>query len=433
MLNLSISRYIVLLAFIHSGRCTKHSKDDIEKIAAEYRERHVILNSPEDVGAGHTKVIHNLQLRLMQKLPSNKNEYLREVSLAMSEHICDPFDVSCNRRVMENIMNLKVGPQGEAKSGFEHLEMNLLRKDFDPIVMKSLEKLFFAISLADLNEDPTDVLHLLRRNYEDLKYGKEVTNEKDRMLGLLSYSVGMESTKQWHEIFNDEENPFSRMRKAFHGENVRKRNLQIFTNPLNPLNPDSPLNPINTGSGLGSGPIDTTLIPTDGTGTGLGGSLINFGDLLEADVIGVTAGLISSGFDLIVGDNSSFLGTTLEQASLSSANQIIGDLTPENPADCLFPGTILCPDNNNTTDNNCLFPNLNPFCDQTTTTTTTNNTDGSATSEAAVNQDNPQNCLFPNSPFCNTTVPNPDDAVEDNGCLFPNSPFCNPSARVPPP
>jgi len=398
-----ITLYFVLL---HTASSTQYSKEDVDRIAAEYKARILVLTSPEDVGSGHTKIIHNLQLRMEKKLPTSKTEYLRELSLAMSEHVCDPFDVFCNGRVMKNTMDIKVGPQGDAISGFEHLKMNVLPEDFDPIVLKSLEKLFVLISLADLEEDPTDVLNLMKQDFDKLKHSEDVINDEDRIVGLLSYSVGMESTKQWHQIFNDAENPFYRFLIS-NEEERRQRNLQIFNNPLNPLS-NLPIvgNPTST-------PADP-LIPSTGTGAG-----IDFGNLLEADVIGASSGIIMGSFDVITGDGVPILSSTLEQASLASAKQVVGDLTPSLPEDCLFPGTILCPEGNAIDNpNNCIFPN-SPSCNSTTGTNGFNN-DGNP-----IDPNNPQNCAFPDSPYCNTTSPNLNDSTQGNGCLYPGSVFCD--------
>lgn len=388
------------------------SPPDLEKLTNEFLSRHIIPSTPEDVGIGHTSVIQNLNLRIEQILPNTRTEYLRQVSLAMSEHICHPFDFECNRNVMKRTSTLhldyKVSPE---MSMLEHVTQNVLPTDFDPKAKEYLTQLYQHISRIDLNEDPTPILHQMNLDLQELKYNDEIENEQHRLVGSVAYSVGMESAKQWHEIFNDPTNAFYRFviaqkhQRQNKNKNEKQRNLQL----------DSLINlglDLAGGAGGEIGDItDLLALATGNADTFIPDPLlpntevdldIDFNELLEMDVTGAATGVIETGFATVTGGQTSVLTNVLAEAALASAIQIVEDLTlgPEDEEaneDCLFDGTELCNEEN--------FTPGGP--------------------------DNPQNCPFPDSPFCNTTTPNPGDAVTVNGCLYPNSPWCSHNSNPP--
>lgn len=473
-MKLSLSLRLTLTLGFYSILETLAKDDDVSRRTSILDEervifRPIILKGPEDVGSGHTSIIHNLQQRMEKNPPKSHEEYLRAISLATSEHLCDPFDISCNKKVMENTMNLKVGPQGDATSGIQHLKLNVLPENFDDAVMKSLEKLFFTSSLADLDEEPLDVLMIMNKDYEELKNNDEVENEGHRMIGLMAYAVGMESAKQWHEIFNNQESPFYRFVTDINNAKQHRRNQQL-SDLIGPVlgsagaiaenvaimagnvaeggggggsatitgvpEVSSIVNSVGAGNGGGVSVTGVPDVPdglggvTEGISTiansiGIGNigvpSLdqeqinsfledpenldIDYTKLLEADIIGASSAAIVGTFDLIGGDksrdSSSVLGTTLEQATISSAKQIAIELMPPKPELCLFPGTALCAKKDDKDDNN-EEPSL----------------------DVEIDQNNPQNCKHPNSPYCNKTIPGPGDTVVPNGCLFPDSIHC---------
>ena len=318
------------------------------------------LAHPKDVGSGHTQIIVDLQNRIEQHQPRNKDEYLNHLSITMVNHLCNPSDAKCKSYLEKKTANLECGPKGDAKDGFEHVSLNVFPKDFDPYVLESFEVLFHSVAITDLKTKPTEIVKLMDLYFQDLKRNENILNEDHRQIGLVAYSVAMESTKQWFEILNDQNNAFYQFLLLTYTDSMNGRKLQDLT------------------------------------------SVIDFVGLIEADIIGATEGAILSLFNPAT---DPILQSALAQASIASSKQVIDSITPdvpdlslpELPNNCLlFPNSPLCNPNTNEDfdDNECIFPN-SPLCDST------------ATNNSVVNQVIENNngtfpgCgIFPNSPLC---------------------------------
>jgi len=340
---------------------------------------------------GHTRIIQSIQERMENNPPKTKSQYLQAIGLAAGELLCEKDDIDCQKRIMRTTIHLPVGPQGKAESGIHHLKLNVLPKSFDPAVFKSLEKLFFTSSLADLKEDPVQILRIMHEDFEDLKHNEDVTNEKDRMIGLVFYTVGMESAKQWHSIFNDGENPYVQLYNRLKPKRRKARFLQLGNLIGNVVAG------VAGNTEIGQQVVDSSV----GQSLGIGSSVpnvqgtieadVNYTELLEADLIGVSAGLITGGFGAAQENESDIFNAVLEQASLASAKQVVNTFSPPEP---------------DASGDSCI---LGIFCSQ---------------SSIDEDLDNPQGCKHPNSPYCNTTKPNPGDPVNPGGCIFDSSEFC---------
>jgi len=178
------------------------------------------FTEPEDVGMGHTKVIQDLHQRMRDKPPLNGDEYMIHMIEAVVEYMCKPMTREC----VEDILSTTDAIDMSYQNGYAHLTNNILSDDFDEEVLSSIENLFFSVGLLEWDESPEEILNVMYKNFENLRDNTEVENEHHRLVGLVAYSVGMESAKQWHEIFNDDENQFHKLIHAHH-ENSR-RNLQ---------------------------------------------------------------------------------------------------------------------------------------------------------------------------------------------------------------
>jgi len=393
--------------FIFVFACfAKFSHGEITKFAPQK----LALALPEDVGHGHSQIIHDLQEQLAKKQPANGREYLQFISLIMMEHFCKLDSLQCNKNMAELTTSITLGPQGNVSSGYEHVSMNLLPEDFDPQVLTSLKKLFDTISMAELHENPENILIILNEEFEDLKNSENAIDEDHRLVGLLTYSVGMESLKQWYEVLNDKTNPFYQMLLLLSPRKKRYLQTEALLNSL----------------------TDEAI------------EQIDFIRLIEADMIGAAAGAIAAVFD----SSGDILSNALTQASLASLKQVANEIVPD-VTGCLFPESQLCnptgnpqgPDNPNNPDGNCLFPNWSiciPFGNNGSENTDpdilngpdsnngNNPTDTSNPNEDnnANNGNNPTDTSNPNE---NNDTEGPGNSIlpEITGCLFPNSESCN--------
>jgi len=274
---------------------------------------------PEDVGMAHTEVIHDLHQRMREQPPSNKDEYLDHMLDAIVDYMCDPVTEQCIDRIFETFDNIDM----TYSSGFEHVSKNLVPKDFDAIVLDSMEKLFKSISLLSWDESPKEILEEMFVNFEDLRDNEEVEDDRHRMVGLVAYSVGMESAKQWHEILNEPDNQFHKLITI--QKEINQRRLQDEL--LGGLSPSDILTNVQAGAVNDLDPID----------------------LVEADVVGSAAGAIMGGFDVVEGENSTLLEVVAESAILYSATNIVEQFAAPNEGGGLIDNIVGGVTNNNGT------------------------------------------------------------------------------------
>jgi len=338
------------------------------------------LTQPEDVGMGHTKIIQDLQQLMIHDPPTNRIEYLRHLGLAMVQNMCEPNNVQCMRKLVKNTLQRNI----KYDNGLEYISQNLAGKvgGLDSTVLDSMEKLFYSLSLASFNENPRDILRVMNRDLEELKVNSEVKNEQHRTIGLIAYSVGMESTKQWHEIFNDSSGPIPKL-MAFMWGKKHSRNLQNLD-------------------------LNTILQLADVLGIEL-----DIVDIIEADVIGATAGAISAAFDASEGNTVSVFDVALALGTEYSVRFLTDSIIPDVPQIPTFPGTpgggILPNPDPSPNPNDCQFPNIPFLCPDNSTVDNIFDNDSPTQSPVQNNSDDNSNsnnviaqacALFPNNPLC---------------------------------
>lgn len=303
----------------------------------------------------------------------------------------------------------------------------MMQQGIDPTIVDLINDLFVTITLGG-TEPMAKVLALMNKNMETIKNTNATQIQKD--IGTIAYSIGMESFKQWYEIFNDKTS-------AFHP----KRRLQLF--------PD----------------------PEDGAGAPIGDDLSLDNDVIAEIIGGDIVGAVEEALDQL------FSGEPLNPTLIlgfsvgASLRSYLDEVTTIDDDECFFPNNPLC--NDDDTDANpepCLFPN-SPLCDNDDTVVVVDDVDDTDA--------NTEPCLFPNSPLCNnsdTVVDvagditngdniqdtidgiigdggNNDEVIDENGdegsndgegvidvgdvdpigtfCnLFPNSPQCQETARA---
>ena len=449
-------------------------------------EAELSSSDPRNVGLSHTKIIQKLERRMRDKPPQSHEEYLHAISLEMREHLCESTDPVCNARIVDKTIHMIPGPKDGFEDGWEYAQ-SILPDGFDPIVLTHMEDLFFSLSLTGTDrENVRDVLAFLHSNYEKLSLDENVISEDDRQIGLVAYSVGIESTKQWHEIMSDKKSPYHNLLLTVKQEQIRlkkddvqgdqkgeDRNLQFgtpsVTNQLNNLN-------------LTSTELEQA-----------------FFTLLEADVLGGTEGAIMALFDSGVLNpseerNNTMVASALEEATMASMKAVVGVYIQETfetvTEDCSFPASFWCTSQGGGLGGGSVggglggagslaeglgefaasgnAPDINGIIDSVTGA----GVGGSGTG-GGIGTD--PGCLFPDSPFCATTTNNngvnsnslppsqtieppevdvpddvqedlPDDVpedppstpvtgvVDDDDCLFPDSPaLCQNGSNVVPP
>ena len=363
----------------------------------------IFPTSPEHVGLAHTLIIQNLMQKFEINPPQNSLEYLHAVSTEMRKISCEPKDPDCNSRIVRRTMEIKPDQYDEVT--------NILPKNFEPDVAEAIFNLYDITELVDI-DDPSKVLNYMNEKKESL-FNRENINESDRLVGLLTFSVGMESTKQWAEVVTDPKNPFHLIAtKQREGD----RKLQM---------------------------IDTSDPEIQ----------LKFVNMLQADISGAISGAIE-GIGGGMAENT-MMGKAIEDASIASLKSFMlnfvappsistivnsecdfpdafwcddGDIiVPGGDGACLFPGSSLCDENNENSIlppiDPCIIPN-NPLCDGQKNTT--------QPVRPPLPPINP--CLIPNNPLCaennnssSTVVLPPFDP-----CIIPNHPLCDRNNTVAP-
>ena len=343
----------------------------LRQVISENREdqnsNRIFPSSPEDVGLAHTKVIHNLQHKFETKLPQNAMEYLHEVSLEMRKIACDENDAICNADIVKKIREIQPGLEQGVNERIEHVK-SILPNKFDPEVISILEDLYLGSKLAKI-KSAHHVLSFMNERLEDLRHSETISNDDHRLVGMLAYSVGIESTKQWAEVLSNPKNPFHLIPGDNDSNNRKLQEMAITDSELDQL----------------------------------------FTDILQSDISGAVSGAISAlGFVL----PTTIMGSAMSEATIASLKSFMAAFISNPQAidpDCTFPNAFWCDDNNESDeDEPCMFPGT-PFC---------NNDDN----DLVPNGLNP--CLIPNNPFCTGNNETITQIEGDDDCKFPNLPFC---------
>lgn len=294
------------------------------------------LTTPEDVGLGHTQLIHELQKRMTEVPPTDYTDYLRHLASIVMEHLCHPTVVSCTQRIAQDATHSNY----KFENGYDFF-VELMTEQYDSVALNSIHELFQHIGQLQLDQDPTLLLESMKNHFQQLQINSTITNETDRMVGLIAYSVGMESAREWHSILNKPTNPFRILSTSILQNQMQNhdRKLQddggggggVFSNIVSGITGIVGGGGGGTDGGAGGGAGGGTDGGTDGAGTD--GSIsalgIDITKLVEVDVIGATAGAVSSAFDIALNRNVSLIEKTFEYAVLFSAREIIRQLTPE--------------------------------------------------------------------------------------------------------
>jgi len=252
-------------------------------------------NHPLDVGLVHAHIIHDLQERMEDSPPGSHLEYLHAVSQEMRSNLCDAKDPVCNSRIVQKTINMQTGPKNGHTDGLEYVK-SIVPDIFDPKVMDYMDKLFFTMSLSEIDMEHTNqVLTVMKHDLDSMLQDKEIKHERSREVGMIAYSVAMESTKQWTEILTDESNPFNRALTSIAPDKYHERKLQF----------DQPDNTAVTQEN--SGFIDPALEEA-------------FLSLLEADLLGATEGAIEAFFAT---GNNTLVAQAVEEATMASLKAVV--------------------------------------------------------------------------------------------------------------
>jgi len=358
----------------------------------------LVLSSPEDIGQGHSRIIHNLQESFQRNLPKNNAEYLRAVYMEVGDNVCDLEDHQCYYRVAKRtIRNTNNISKKEGTTNSYTRVQHLLPKDFDPEALKSMNKL---MSTKATVKEVSNAVHRMYQDMQNLRNNKVVKNENHRNVVLIAYSVGMESAKQWAEILRDPKDPFNNMMDDEKGRS--RRRLQF--------------------DDLDSDELSESFLK-----------------VLQGDIVGSVDGAMEGLLDS--DSDKSTMTYALEAASVASLQAFVEVFLPGSGVggdddagigDCtLFPNRPGCLDDDNADNGgggigDCtLFPNR-PGCRD----------DDADKEDDSVDKEDDDYCPFPSMPDCglNLIDENPDD-TSNNGSNeegedptfcenYPNVPLC---------
>ena len=323
-----ISRIIVTLSVLWPYATSGLKSDE----NSQSNNQKIELSSPEHVGLAHTQIIQNLEQIFHEKLPQNDLQYLHAISLEMRRAACLETDVSCNSNIVRRTIEIEPGPPPGKKAHDLSYIQSILPREFDPEISTAIEDLLLSATLADFN-NPRDVLKYMNSNMNRIKHSETIENEHHRMAGIIAYSVGIESAKQWAEILQDPENPFHKIRNKEHHKNDPHRNLQSFGN----MSPEE---------------VQEKFVV-----------------MLQADILGAVTGAVNSVFDSEFG--KTMMQFSMEEASIASLKSFkdnfitLGTVTEVVGGECSFPNAFWCNLNlgagESSEEEDCMFPN-SPLC-----------------------------------------------------------------------
>eukprot|EP00594_Rhizosolenia_setigera_P013059 CAMPEP_0178955386 /NCGR_PEP_ID=MMETSP0789-20121207/9572_1 /TAXON_ID=3005 /ORGANISM="Rhizosolenia setigera, Strain CCMP 1694" /LENGTH=545 /DNA_ID=CAMNT_0020637003 /DNA_START=1909 /DNA_END=3546 /DNA_ORIENTATION=+ len=292
-------RYISTLINLFAFSSLLHVND------AHDGSRRISLSHPEDVGLGHTQIISNLQESIRASTPNNAKQFLQALATEMINTICEPHDQDCHQLMIHT--TLSTVPH--YTDHMQHIT-SILPDGFDSHVLSSLDRLFSTVSsmTSDTHES---TVQMIDRDLHDLKHSEIVEEELHRDIGIMAYSVGLESMKQWREVLDDEDNPFHRMRRK------RSRNLQFL--PGDTADPDA----VDEGSRFDTqfaSVVQADIVgAVDGAITGMLGSDTTMNAALAKASTSSTKAFMVSFVDDALGIGGDLLGDT-------GGNSVAGDL-----------------------------------------------------------------------------------------------------------
>lgn len=215
-------------------------------------------------------------------------------------------------------------------------------------------------------------VQMIDRDLHDLKHSEIVEEELHRDIGIMAYSVGLESMKQWREVLDDEDNPFHKMNKSIesdeeNNDHSRFRSLQF----------------------LPEGEEEEGGISDE-----------DFSLLIQSDIVGAVDGAVNGLFSGNVLFLQIGLANSVKDSALKYAELFVNDIGPDEDG-CFLPDSIFC--NNGVKDDD--------FDDDY--------------------YDSEDDCLFPDSPLCGSGVSNVTNEIISNPeeselpCLLPQIQNCS--------
>jgi len=164
-----------------------------------------------DAGAYHTEGFEQLAELYSKKKPSSKLEMILDVSTIASS-FCPKGDELCKNNAYKFTLE-----QFQDKKQLEEVEYP---KNFDQRIKNAMDETLTVISNKD-NLDIDSVVEKLTQLEDSMTEMKDI-DENNRVVGLATVSVAIESAKLWHAVDSDETHPLHAMRGHFNKNNNRK-------------------------------------------------------------------------------------------------------------------------------------------------------------------------------------------------------------------
>lgn len=145
----------------------------------------------EDVGAFHTDAFERLADIHAVKKPVDR-EGLRKNSVTLALSYCNKDVLNCQETVERSSKHIFEGMSAEPS----------YPENFDPRLKEAMDKVEFLLQTLTTDSDIDDIVSELASIKASIEYMKDA--EKEHKIAVLSaISVAMESSKLWHEVYND--------------------------------------------------------------------------------------------------------------------------------------------------------------------------------------------------------------------------------------
>jgi len=156
--------------------------------------------SPSDAGAYHTEGFEQLAERYSTKKPENPMELALDAS-EIAASFCPEGDHLCTANAYKATLN-------QFQSQGEPTEINY-PSDFDDRIKSAMDETNTVIK-SSVDRDVDDVVEELTQIQDKIEDMSDV-NTSHQVVGLSAVSVAIESTKLWHQVYNDESHPLHSM------------------------------------------------------------------------------------------------------------------------------------------------------------------------------------------------------------------------------
>lgn len=179
----------------------------------EIASRRIYLSHPEEVGSGHTHIVQGVERRLdnSKKKSVTTHQFYNAIEEELKESLCNQEDSACHRSMLD-IVSEVFSTTSSRPAIPEH---------YDPRIAEVIDNLFSSFSTFDV-EPKEKVIAKMSDDLETLK--NMDAPEAQKNVGIITYSVAIESFKQWHEVLHDSTSSFH----AIRGLDISGRDLQIF-------------------------------------------------------------------------------------------------------------------------------------------------------------------------------------------------------------